>query len=252
MLSEIKPFLNTIVFSPTLLLLTIAVGACLSSRNSKLGKFITLFSTSLLWIISTPVFSIWMFQNLLTQYNPTNIQELRKQGVQAIVVLGGGVEIGQPGGIQQLKPTALDRLRHGIELARHTNLPLIVTGGKGWGADSNLENEATVSVRVARDAFQYEVQLSESNSRDTKENAINSRTILSDIGVNKIALVTHSWHMPRSVNEFQKVGFEVTAAPMGFLNNTDIGPFSFFPNSVALNNFFIFFKELVGLIIHAQ
>ncbi len=193
-----------------------------------------------------------MFQNLLTQYSPTNAQVLRAQGVQAIVVLGGGVETGQPDGIQQLKPTALDRLRHGIELSRHTNLPLFVTGGKGWGADSNSENEATVSVRVARDAFQYEIKLTDSASRDTKENALNSKTILSAIGVKKIALVTHSWHMPRSVKAFQEEGFEVTPAPMGFVNNKDLGLLSFVPNNVALNNFFIIVKELVGLLMLAQ
>ncbi len=193
-----------------------------------------------------------MLQNLLTQYSPTNAQELRAQGVQAIVVLGGGVETGQPDGIQQLKPTALDRLRHGIELARHTNLPLLVTGGKGWGADSNSENEATVSVRVARDAFQFEIQLTESASRDTKENALNSKNILSAIGVKKIALVTHSWHMPRSMKAFQEAGFEVTPAPMGFINNKDIGLLSFVPNNFALNNFFTIVKELVGLLIFAQ
>ena len=193
-----------------------------------------------------------MFQNLLTQYSPTNAQELRAHGVQAIVVLGGGVETGQPDGIQQLRPTALDRLRHGIELSRNTGIPLLVTGGKGWGADNNSENEATVSVRVARDAFQFEIQLTESDSRDTKENAINSKKILSGISMNNIALVTHSWHMPRSVKAFQEVGFEVTPAPMGFIKNKEIGFFSFFPNSVALNNFFIIFKELVGLLVLAQ
>lgn len=248
MLSEIKPLITAIVFSPTLFLLAIAIGVWWSSRNSKLGKAITLFSTVLLWIISTPILSIWMFQNLLTQYSPTNAQVLRAQGVQAIVVLGGGVETGQPDGIQQLKPTALDRLRHGIELARHTNLPLLFTGGKGWGADSNSENEATVSVRVARDAFQYEINLTESASRDTKENARNSKTVLSGIGVKKIALVTHSWHMHRSVKAFQEVGFEVTPAPMGFINNKDIGLLSFLPNNVALNNSYIIFKELAGLL----
>jgi uncharacterized SAM-binding protein YcdF (DUF218 family) len=252
MLSEIKPFIIAIVFSPTLFLIAIALGVWLSSRNSKLGKAVTLFSTLLLWIISTPIFGIWIFQYLLTQYNPTNTQELRNQGVQAVVVLGGGVETGQPDGIQQLKPTALDRLRYGIELARQTNLPLLVTGGKGWGANSNSENEATVSVRVARDAFQYEIQLSESDSRDTKENALNSKTVLSDSGIHKIALVTHNWHMPRSMKAFQEVGFEVTPAPMGFINNKDIGFFSFLPNSVALNNFFTIFKELVALLVLAQ
>lgn len=249
MISEIKPFITVVVFSPTLFLLAIALGVLLSGRYSKLGKVITLFTSILLWIISTPVLSIWMHQNLLTQYKPTNAKELRANGVQAIVVLGGGVETGQPDGIQQLKPTALDRLRHGIELARHSNLPLLVTGGKGWRAASISENEAAVSVRVARDAFQYEINLTESDSRDTNENARNSKIALSTSGFNKIALVTHSWHMPRSVKAFQEAGFEVTPAPMGFIENQEIGIFVFLPNSAAMNNFFVIFKEFLILLV---
>lgn len=55
--------------------------------------------------------------------------------------------------------------------------------------------------------------------------------------------------MPRSVKAFQEVGFEVTPAPMGFVNNKDIGLMSFLPNNVALNNSYIIFKELAGLLM---
>ena len=140
MLSELKPYITAIVFSATLLLLCIAFGLWLSSKKPKLGKSLAVFSTALLWIFSTPAFSAWISNNLLKQYKPTSAQELKAQGVQAIVVLGGGVETGQPDGIQQLKPTALDRLRHGIELSRKTGIPLLVTGGKGWGAEAGSED----------------------------------------------------------------------------------------------------------------
>ena len=252
MLSELKPYITAVVISPTLLLLGIAIGLWLSSKKSKLGKSLAIFSTALLWIFSTPAFSVWLSHNLLTQYKPTTAQELKAQGVQAIVVLGGGVETGQPDGIQQLKPTALDRLRHGIELSRKTGIPLLVTGGKGWGAEAGSEDEAEISKQVAREAFQFEIQWTESDSRDTQENASNSKKLLTKQGINKIALVTHSWHMPRSLNAFQKVGFEVTPAPMGFVVDKKVGLLSLLPNGGALNSNTATFKELVAQALQGQ
>jgi len=252
MLSELKPYITAIVFSPTLLLLGIALGLWISSKKPKLGKSLAFFSTALLWIFSTPAFNVWLSHNLLTQYKPTTAQELKTQGVKAIVVLGGGVEAGQPDGIQQLQATALDRLRHGIELSRKTGIPVMVTGGKGWGAKADSENEAEISRRVAREVFQFEIKWTESESRDTQENASNSKQFLAKQGINKIALVTHSWHMTRSLKAFQKVGFEVNPAPMGFVADKKVDLLSLLPNGGSLSSNTATFKELVAQAVQGQ
>ena len=54
----------------------------------------------------------------------------------------------------------------------------MVTGGKGWGAETDSENEAEISKRVAREAFQFDIQWTESNSRDTQENALIAKKYL--------------------------------------------------------------------------
>jgi uncharacterized SAM-binding protein YcdF (DUF218 family) len=203
----------------------------------------------LLWIFSTPAFNVWLSHNLLTQYKPATAQELTVQGVQAIVVLGGGVETGQPDGIQQLKPTSLDRLRYGIELSRKTGIPVMVTGGKGWGVEAGSENEAEISSRVAREAFHYQIQWTESEARDTQENAQNTRKILSSESINKIALVTHSLHMPRSIYAFKNIGFEVIPAPMGYLSNNSHGVLALIPNAAAFLVSVSVIREKIALFI---
>jgi uncharacterized SAM-binding protein YcdF (DUF218 family) len=247
MFPELKPYITAIVFAPTLLLICIALGIWLSSKQPKLGKSLAIFSTALLWVFSTPAFNVWLSHNLLTLYKPTTPHELKAQGVQAIVVLGGGVDTGQPDGIQQLQVTALDRLRHGIELSRKTGIPLLVTGGKGWGALDGSDNESEISNRVAMEAFNYKIKWTETESRDTLENAINCKQILSKQGVTQVALVTHSWHMPRSLNAFQSVGLNVTPAPMGFLADRSVDIKSILPNGYSLNYTFTVFKELVAM-----
>ena len=252
MISELKPFITALVFSPALLFFGIVFGLLLSSKKPKLGKLVSFFSIALVWILSTPACSVWLSHNLPKQYEPTSVQQLKDHGVQAIVVLGGGVDTGQPDGIQQLPPTALDRLRHGIELSRKTGIPVLVTGGKGWGAQYGSENEAAIAKRVAREVFQYQIQWTESESRDTQENAFNSKQLLAQQGINKIALVTHSWHMPRSLKAFQKVGFEVTPAPMGFVANKEVDLISLSPHGGALMSTTAILKELVAQAVQGQ
>jgi uncharacterized SAM-binding protein YcdF (DUF218 family) len=252
MLSELKPYINGIVFSPTLLLICISLGIWMAGKRLQVGRLIAMSSTGIFWILATPALSIWLSQSVLPQYPPISIDKLQAEGVQAIIVLGGGVDTGQPDGVQQLNPSALDRLRHGIELSRKTGIPILVTGGKGWGAVVGSDSEATISKRVALDAFQYQIKWTESDSRDTRENARNSKELLSKYGLNKIALVTHSWHMPRSIKAFKKEGFEVTAAPMGFVGGKTIKLISLFPSISALQINFTMLRELVASLVQGQ
>jgi uncharacterized SAM-binding protein YcdF (DUF218 family) len=56
---------------------------------------------------------------------------------------------------------------------------------------------------------------SDDRSRDTEENARATAALLQADGIRRIALVTHSTHMPRSVLQFEAAGFEVLPTPMG-------------------------------------
>jgi uncharacterized SAM-binding protein YcdF (DUF218 family) len=55
----------------------------------------------------------------------------------------------------------------------------------------------------------------ESSSRDTQENAAKSWELLSKQGITRIALVTHTTHMPRAGLEFKRAGFDVIEAGVG-------------------------------------
>jgi uncharacterized SAM-binding protein YcdF (DUF218 family) len=53
-------------------------------------------------------------------------------------------------------------------------------------------------------------------SRDTAENAAQMQRLLARDGVQRIALVTQAWHMPRAQLAFARAGFTVLPAPTGF------------------------------------
>jgi uncharacterized SAM-binding protein YcdF (DUF218 family) len=75
--------------------------------------------------------------------------------------------------------------------------------------------EADVAEKVLQDAFGIKLNYKESSSRDTQENARNTWALLSKQGIQRIALVTHSTHLPRAIVDFKKLEFEVTAAAVG-------------------------------------
>ena len=58
--------------------------------------------------------------------------------------------------------------------------------------------------------------------------------------------------MPRSLTAFQKVGFEVIPAPMGFVADKKVDLLSLLPNGAAFNSTAATFKELVAQTMQGQ
>lgn len=215
MLPELKPYLTAVVMPPASLLILILAGSFLIKLNARLARLIILSSVAALWLLSTNVFSVWLHNAVVPEYLKVTAELLKEKSVQAVVVLGAGVVTGLPGGEQQMSRTSLERLRLGAQLARQTGLPLVFSGGSGWGAKDASVSEAEVAETVLLNAFGVRLNFKESSSRDTQENAANSWKLLSMQGITKIALVTHSTHMPRADAEFSRHGFTVIEASIG-------------------------------------
>jgi uncharacterized SAM-binding protein YcdF (DUF218 family) len=215
MFPELKPYLTALALPPASLLLLIFIGALLFNSKPKLAKRVILFAVTTFWLISTNTFSVWIYNQVIPEYQLVTAKDLKDRSVQAVVVLGGGIVTGLPGDDQQMSKTSLERLRLGAQLARQSGLPLVFSGGSGWGAKDSSVAEADVAEKVLQDAFGIKLNYKESSSRDTQENAGNTWALLSKQGIQKIALVTHSTHMPRAITEFKQLGFEVTVAAMG-------------------------------------
>jgi uncharacterized SAM-binding protein YcdF (DUF218 family) len=215
MLAGLKPYLTALVIPPASLLVVLFIGALLISSKPKLAKRVIFFAVAALWLISTNAFSVWIHNQLIPEYQLVTPKYLKDRSIQAIVVLGGGIVTGLPGGNHQMSKSSLERLRLGAELARQSGLPLAFTGGSGWGAKDVSVTEADVAEKVLKDAFGINLNYKELTSRDTQENADNTWALLSKQGIRRIALVTNSTHMPRASAEFKRVGFDVTEAAVG-------------------------------------
>jgi uncharacterized SAM-binding protein YcdF (DUF218 family) len=218
-LDALKPVLAGLALPPVSLLLMALLGLALAWRNhKKTGLALASISVLLLALLSCHGSAVWLARNALPQFAPVDVANLKAKRVQAIVILGGDVlpqapEYGesQPGG------ATAARLRYGVWLSRQSGLPLAFTGGLGWAAHSSqTASEAEVAARVARQDYGMALRWSEAASRDTQGNARLLAPLLQRDGVQRIALVTHAWHMPRAVAAFEQAGLVVTPAPMGY------------------------------------
>jgi uncharacterized SAM-binding protein YcdF (DUF218 family) len=175
----------------------------------------------------------------------------------AIVVLGGGRER-EPAeyGASNLNLHSLARLRYALWLARRSELPVAYSGGVGHAQGAG-EAEATIAARIARDEFALPLAWTESASRDTRENAALTVSMLREAGVQRIVLVTHGWHMRRSLRAFEGAiartggGIAVVPAPMG-LASSDLSPLlRWLPSNDGMQSTRTALREMLALLVGA-
>lgn len=236
-------FISAFLLPPLNLLLGALAGLLLMRAYPRLGRALLGASIALLWLCSTPYFAEGTLHWLEDGFKPVDV---RAQPADAIVVLGGGTYFHAPEyGADTVKESTLARLRFAAKLHRETGKPLLVTGGKPLG---NALSEAQQMRAVLEQEFGVPVRWAEGASDNTLENAKYSYRLLQKEGIKRIYLVTHAWHMPRSIMVFRAAGFDVVPAPTVFTTRYQTDLLSFVPRAEALRDGRIFMHEVIGLL----
>ena len=251
-LGFLKPLLTSLAMPPLAPLLLALLGVLLAWRRKRGGLPLAALSLAALWLLSCHGTAVWLARHALPQFEAVTAAQLKTGQVQAIVILGGSVLPDAPeyGGAPQPSAVTAARLRYGIWLARRSSLPVAFSGGIGWAADGmQAASEADVAARVAREDFGFALRWSEAVSRDTSSNARLVAPVLMREGVQRIALVTDAWHMPRSVAAFERAGFVVTPAPMGFTRPIESRLLQWLPSAQGLLASRQVLRECLGLAV---
>lgn len=206
----LKTLLTALVLPPLSLILLAAFGLWLAGRHPRTGHFLAGLAVVLLTVLSTQVASRLLMDGLV-KTPPIIAEELAR--AQAIVVLAGNAYHGAiEYGDETVSNDELQRLRYAARLARASGLPVAITGGSTSGG----QPDALLMRDALREDFGVATRWVETTSMDTIENASHLAPILKRDGIQRIALVTHVWHMTRARHQFEQQGFEVLPAPMGF------------------------------------
>jgi uncharacterized SAM-binding protein YcdF (DUF218 family) len=94
--------------------------------------------------------------------------------------------------------------------------------------------EAVAMRNSAVTDFGRQVQWLEVDSLDTSSSARLSAQLLKNNNIHRVALVSHAWHLPRAVANFETFELTVIPAPMGF-SITAANLAAFIPSANALS-----------------
>ncbi len=198
---------TALLLPPVNFLVPCAAGLLLWRRRPRAAWWLLTAGFAGLLVLSLPIVSRALIMSLETNL-PMMPPADDPPG--AIVILSA--EALRNNGVLEPGPLTLERLRFGAALHRSTGLPILVTGGKA--EDDHDGTLAETMVRSLHDDFNVPVRWVEDVSQDTRENAAFSAPLLLRDGIRSAYVVTHAWHIKRSVLAFAGAGIAVTAAPV--------------------------------------
>lgn len=240
--------IELVLFPPAINFFLMLLGfALLLSKWRKIAVFLITFALSTLYLVSTPAIAYALIDILQQRYHALTSADLEGNKATAIVILGGGRKSHAPEylGTDTVSRLTLERLRYGAYLQRRTDLPVLVTGGSPL---SETTPEAQLMKTALENDFNVRVQWVEDKSHTTLENAALSKALLAQANIQHVYLVTHAWHMPRSVDVFKNTGLEVTPAPTAFAIPSPLekGGYAWIPTARALETSHLALHEIVG------
>ncbi len=244
----VKNIVAFLILPPLNLLILSGVGWWLLKRKPKLGRSLIMLSLTLLFALSMPIIANGLMRLLEIQIQP--LQPAAARSAQAIVILGGGVYHDAPEyAADAAGSLTLERLQYGAYLQRQTGLPILVAGGQPEGGGTT---EAMIMQRTLEQEFKTPVRWAEVRSLDTAQNARFSAIILKAAGIRNVLIVSHAWHLPRALIEFEKQGLSSIPAPtrFGYVQSSRPGfhVFDFLPQARALLKSTYALHEGIGML----
>ena len=192
-------------------LLLVAFGL-LIARRVRSASFCLLFAIAILLVFSSPL-SVNLYRQHEQTFLPTRIDSL--PSAEAIVVLGGDVDIPLP-------PRSESQIRgnralHAFRLYQAGKGKLIVVSGTNVFPQKEMKSEAVYTAKLLSEwGVPSDSIVIEDRSRNTYQNATETKNLLDSIGVEKVLLVTSAFHMPRALATFRTAGVDATPSPSGY------------------------------------
>lgn len=236
--------LSSLLLPPTSLIALTLLGVLMLKRRRVMGLVLIAGSQLLLLALSMPVIANALMRTL--EPPPASIEQIKR--AQAIVVLGGGRNLGSPEwGGETVNDYTLRRARYGAQLARETGLPVYSSGGKPDGGESA---EGALMRELLTREFGVPVKWVDAASETTREQALITAGDLKPQQITRVALVTDAVHMPRAQRAFELAGLVVIAAPTSYSGQRPFAPYQLIPGPRALRDTHVALREWAAQLHH--
>lgn len=219
-------------------------------RKKIRGKFVLTGIIVLFYLLSTQFAAFHLIKPLENMYVNHSMDELKSQNHDVIIMLGGGAinNIADIDGDGQVSGYVANRMMTVMRLQKQLNLPVILSGGKVF---EDTGREADIEQRIFKGMGVDENKLIlENQSRNTVENARNSKAVMQAYNFTKPILITSGFHMPRSMLIFEREGISPVPYVTDYQLSGDLAwsIFNFVPNNGAFNNSCMAIREYMGIL----
>jgi uncharacterized SAM-binding protein YcdF (DUF218 family) len=228
-------------------------------RSPRWVLWLGLAAFLLLWLGGNRLVSMALARSLEWQYLPPSVLP----HADVIVLLGGGEMPSTPpqplAGVNE----AGDRVIYAAWLYQQGTAPHVVASGGVVGVDGPAlqPGAETMAQLLSIMAVPAAAVWQESRSRNTYENAVETKKLLDPKGIRRVILVTSALHMPRARAIFSSLGFDVIPAPTDYTvtaaawdyyltPDPAIQIFNLFPSAEALDNTMRALKEYMGIAVY--
>lgn len=168
------------------------------------------------------------------------------------VIVLGGFSSGSEKGSGHFSGTA-DRFIQGVKLiATRQASHILISGGNGLLAPGSFREATWAKTQLEQFNIPDSLILTESNSKNTLENAKFSKTILENSHLSPpYLLVTSAFHMRRSLMIFKKAGLNVVPYPCNYLTfDSGFIISNLTPDANTLFTWEYYIKEVVGYMVN--
>jgi uncharacterized SAM-binding protein YcdF (DUF218 family) len=221
-------------------------------RKARLSAAFVVAGFAVLLAFSLPITARFLMRGLEGRYEPRS----EYNQASALVLLGGFTKGKVPPRLYVETNIDANRAFGAMRMWRQGLVSKIVlTGGILYWTTNEAVPEAKSMFELLNEHFGLDSTdvILESMAQNTRDNALYTREALTEAGLGlDIILVTNAYHMPRSVAVFEKAGFTVTPAPVGYFSDTEINnnPLTWLPGTIPLFESSIALREYLGMAVY--
>lgn len=236
----------TFLISPTVIILCVIILA-LIVRKPAIRRKLLIASLVLLLFFSNP----FIINQLLKFWEPESSMN-KTQVYDAGVILSGFMSWDKENSSLSFGEGA-DRLTEGLIQYRKGRIKtIIISGGSGSLVDDTRESVLAKAFLTENCGVPDSVILIDTVSRNTYENAVETKKIMNASGLKSAIMITSAWHMRRAEGCFKKVGLDVDIHPIdGMYHGQRYSPYDLIiPDTRNIVRWENLMREIAGIIIY--